>query len=147
MQNTMVGEWSLGKNMKNEELGKKLKKGKKMGGKLQKKNGEKGLKNASFSVINFKNIYPYPADWFLSAPSTHTAAAAASTRQRETEHTATGTQSLVCLSLSICLFSVYRSFCLSVYLSVIRLSVYLSIYLPVCLSIALFASLCLFLSL
>ena len=36
-----------GKEMKNEELGEKNQKGKKKGGKLHEKNGEKGLKNAS----------------------------------------------------------------------------------------------------
>ena len=58
MQNTMLeGEvWSLGKKMKNEQLGKKdLKKGKETGGKLHEKRG-KGLKMDLFGVINFKNF-------------------------------------------------------------------------------------------
>ena len=49
------GDGWLGKKNENEELGKKIKKGKKKGGKLHEK-GEKGLKNASFWVINFKNF-------------------------------------------------------------------------------------------
>ena len=39
------GDGWLGKKNENEELGKKIKKGKKKGGKLHEK-GEKGLKNA-----------------------------------------------------------------------------------------------------
>ena len=42
----------LGKKNEIEELGKKNKKGKEKG----RKKGEKGLKNASFWVINFKNF-------------------------------------------------------------------------------------------
>ena len=51
-----------GKNEKSRFEGKKLKGGKTKEGKLHKKNGEKGLKIASFWVINSKNfrqnIYP-----------------------------------------------------------------------------------------
>ena len=58
MQNTMVGGggngW-LGEKVKMKRQGKKLKKGTKKGGKLHEKRG-KGLKNASFWVINFKTF-------------------------------------------------------------------------------------------
>ena len=59
MQNIKVeggGRWLLGKTMEKwRERGKKIKRGKTNGGKLH-KNGRKGLKNASYWVINSKNF-------------------------------------------------------------------------------------------
>ena len=55
MQNTMVvgggGNGCWGKKIKNEELGKKLKKGKKKGGKLHEKKGKKAIK---FIFLDYK---------------------------------------------------------------------------------------------
>ena len=49
MQNTMVGGGGWGGN-ENEELGEKRKKGKRKGGKLHEKKGEKALKMQLFGL-------------------------------------------------------------------------------------------------
>ena len=51
MQNTMLGEWSLGKKMKNSDLGEKKGKGKSIN------NWEKALKMHLLCIINSKNKY------------------------------------------------------------------------------------------
>ena len=62
------GNGWLGKKNEIEELGKKIKKGKKKGG----KKGGKGLKNASFWVINFKNFRGGSSDPpFTTLPHTY----------------------------------------------------------------------------
>ena len=53
MQNTMVGEG--GGAITNKELGEKMKKGKEEGKEVT-YYGEKGLKTASFLVVNHKNF-------------------------------------------------------------------------------------------